>query len=600
MSILLLLPIATVQGGSHAILQPYGRASGDTNILQHSSGKFVYVWLNTTNDNIYCYIYSSSGQYEAMIQEALGGAGTWTCAVEEWNSTHFVMIGAGHDTNACIWFVLCNINTYSHVETEAKSGALGVYGSDLGIFTCRALGLIYAFHQVGTGGATPYPRYLQVASFNGTDKTYTRSEHQLDAGGTVKPWGMIQGFVGEGALNDKAYLVMPKDADNQKPVYYEYDLDGYTITELATHPLSNRYHPDGAKPFQHYLWGSIETSGTLYYVTHTWVYSHFTPTRYYRLVQHRLVFNNTIAVANLTAQSEIVAYITPSLGGSADETWVHGYMDERDEIQLYYANVYQSSVVASEMELTITNWLDYSGGATVVYGDYQAYSFDYVKNLNFNEYDDSIRRDFGSPFSVSEYGGSAVINIYPDQFTPLADWSLGVTYAPPDTPLETDTQYIFTITTTRNGIGTQTTVLGYVDEVQYLARQTEANGILTHTLVTSIAGYHNITYIAYDLGGVVVNRSTLYLFEREVEEAPTTGTMLPQSISVMTYFIPIALVTLLPVGVLSYVMGILGAVIGLNIGLLICSMAGLIPAYTLYLIILFDAILVVYLMRNGG
>lgn len=185
-------------------------------------------------------------------------------------------------------------------------------------------------------------------------------------------------------------------------------------------------------------------------------------------------------------------------------------------------------------------------------------------------------------------------------FPTVATYSLSVSYSPSDSPLITNTNYLFTVQTLRNNKAFSSCVLVYVDNTLYKTIDT-SNGYGTFSYLTSTSGYHNFTFVIHDnqRNLDVKTETYMYLFRtRELTEEEEAMQQSIYLISLTTRILPYLFVILLPAFILAYYAGVMGFVGGLAIGVFMGVSVGLIPVYVIYLFILVMIMIVIYMMRR--
>lgn len=574
-------------------------------ILQHSSGKFLYF---TTNNlyTFYGWVYSSTGTLEGTFEYTLDTNEIGGLALYDYDET-YALLGistidkrAGGDFYIEAVWVKLNLVTYgfnvytgdsfvfSNAGAEFEAGISEIYEYE---------GDYYFIGSASMGGYSGlYQSRFYISKFvfsTSTVTVYTTTKTTTPP--YITSW---YGFQDTGTDDNKVYCFTGHLTDTEKPTYYLVDLDSHTFSTLASQPLSDRM---AKTRYMNFLGGGKEIDGEDIWLYFTWVFPYLSAnSRRYKIIQHRLVFNQTIISTELKAQSERLVLYTTGYGYETTLSFIVGDIDDKDSLTVWLAEMgYEYPTTfdyPNKLECSISDWFNYaSGGITV-----DSYTDD-TDNFPFISETDLIGRIFTSTFQANEYDGDCYI-FY--DLTPLSrEYELTVLYTPSDNPLIQDKPYTFTVFTEMNGFAYDTAIVVYWDSVQIRSDLTglpsNPTGYLDFPIQNHILGSHNITINVYDGSELVLSESQTYLFVSTDEDLPTSSDFLSTTIGQILTALPILLLVVLPTVSLGSVLGGIGYITGLIIGVVIAVQSGYIPFWAVFLLGLSIILAFLYLTKNG-
>lgn len=584
-----------------------------------ATGKLVYAYWDVSEDNAYFIVYSANGDNEALVTQG-----------QDYSSYSMIVVSDfGHATDMLI--ILCsqigggaqhvelrayrfNVNTYAityigeeHIGSQMAPQRVGIseaieYNDDL----------FWVYHAWDLSADTHVLGFLELDL--ATDTLSTTENTTLSQGGAYNPNnGYPPLMTVQDPLTSSLVYIMTADADDdERPTFYRLNLAGVAgdIVQLATAGTSNALNNEANFQWSiSYFGGGVEDSGNLRYLYFTYAYGYHYPdnNRAYRFSQQRLIFNTSgggeIIEANLTAQNVRNGIFSPNLGASASYVgWTVGYMTDYDEINMYMSNYLDGEYVVMLAEIDITTFFDYA--TTVISYDITYEDYDETIYTPRNEAHSHISRDWDSTFQ-SDYSDKSddLWRVWYYIEALEENYDISISYTPTDDPLDVNTNYQFTTTTTLNGIGTEVINIVYWDGSQVKADYSETNGVFQFTLISSIGGIHNLTVSVWDgePPAYKYSESWSYTFSGIDPTAdPTTPTLVTTTISLMVYFIPVLVIIIFPAFMFFKILddNIFGGLFGLSLGVIICNVAGYLPVYTIYLMLLIDIAIVLQEVRT--
>jgi hypothetical protein len=390
------------------------------------------------------------------------------------------------------------------------------------------------------------------------------------------------------------YGLYAKSIDNTIPVSIKADLDSHLIWALGTGPFSSRYA--STRRLEH-IGGGLYVDGDDIYVYHTYAYPYISGSyNYFKIIQYRQRFNETtILPTNLQEQNQRILTLTQDL--EVTENWIWGYEEEKDSYIYYHEqeNV-DLGTIELERRISMTDWEDF--GSTV---------WDTVESLGqaaglfpYKGDTDVIGRDPAAQYSISEDGTN--IRVFYALSPISADYDLTLSYAPADVPLLDSASYVFTATGTQNGIGFKHVHKLYVDSMIKATQETSDSGVAKFSCSFN-AAIHNITIEMYSTTGTYLyTESWQYaVVEDPTPDEDTFPGMIPDIVQLIAKGLPAMVVIMLPIMGLSRIKDvppIVSVMSGMTIGVVVATMAGLIPVYLTFTYVLCLAIIMVYMMRK--
>ncbi len=581
----------------------------DKSILTHSTGKGIFAYNDITNKKWTLEIIDVNGENEATVLIAYtyyyGASMTSTLSYlddDEITLAVTYKTASGSVTYFALYRVNINSYTYSQVgsQIEISAGATGGFC----VAISRAIRYEDNDYYIVRIYTTSTTAYCYIHLF----------KHTITGNTLAKLWSKTTGETGAGASYDnpplyviqneqsenEVYFVTTDGDDHMKPTYYMLDLDG-TVSDcikLANHPQTDRIDSVITNPQQFYCGGGLYTSGDYIYLYFTWL----RPSLYYEsyrkimVVQHRLVFNETIDDETLIAQNERFMQIYPNLLTSPTyNCWTIGFLQVKDEITVYYPYLDDTEYYIMKEVWGLDDWLDYTeNNWSLLDDEYETEEIPPQKSVI-----DYIAKEEISQFQVNCQYTGAQIWVYSGLAAMVQNWDITLTYSPIEVPLRTMTNYKFSLQTILNTYPTKCTVMGYFDNVQIFSAQTNAIGQHSFYQLTSTTGYHVIQIKIYYDNVYRYNESYEYVYISGVEDIPSAGVLLPITIGAVLSYFPIFVIYGTLIFGFSEVAGFSGVILGIALATIICAIAGLIPIYAIYIMILAFVIAVVYYIRSG-
>lgn len=577
-----------------------------TCILTHSTGKFILGYYSVTDTNFLIEIISSTGTHLSTVEIDASdySSSSQQISISEFdNDEIFVAIAFRTSGATHTFFALYKVNINSYTKTQVGSNTqISGHISQCRLGISKAIEYDDDFYWIVRVLSRVTSAYCYIRMFKydydtstlSLDWTKSTGETDIDPDGNPPVW-----FIQDDFAEEKVYLLTIDGDDEKLPTYYYIDLTGddSDCVKLANHPYTDAIDTTSSSPQQYYIGGGKETSGDLIYLYWTWVRPDIYNAVYRKiqLRQHRIVFNGTVQPDNVTASNERLTTIYPNLLTSTYNCWALGSMEDYDYVHVYYPYIESEEYKIKDAEFEIEDWLDYEDEEFTFVSSTETTDIPPQKSVI-----DYIAKEPTSQFQVNCQYTDEDFWIYYGLSALEQDWDITLSYIPSDSPLETYTNYQFSLTTTLNGYATQSTVIGYFDDIQIFSVQTNTVGQYTFTSYTGIAGYHEILFKIYYNNIYRYNESFSYFYVSIDDEIPDTPTMIPMITNLVTVFIPVMIIMGVPSIAFGKVGGSMGFMVGLAIGAFICSTAGFIPTYVMYLIILCVVGGIVLIFRSGG
>jgi hypothetical protein len=409
------------------------------------------------------------------------------------------------------------------------------------------------------------------------------------------------------------------DSGDRFPKYYLFDMSDDSLSSLCTHPFSTDrigdYDQESVAFFKNYdkfLGGDIIYNGTQIWVYFTWLHPLIQDEVSHRVIQHRIVFNETISSGALLGQNERTATINPTIDATG-RTWIDGYMINKTHIRVFYpAELGGIDYLYTDL-LELDDWWNYAGGTIDRISHLE--SSDYTKVTypeNFpDDEKDMVSRDWGGSWIVRKD--------YSDDFDDgwlyyglepvTVEYDLVMSYSPNDEPLIVDKSYSWMITLYANDVGIKKTIAIYMDDIQAFVVQTGSNGQYTYTFLSGITGVRewNIKVLS-NVGNIVYEEDFYYTWVRgDISDEPTSDILIPRTTSYLVAMLPTFIMIIMPTFAFGLVGSEVSGTIGGSIGFLlggilgvgISVMSGFLPSWMTYLLILAVVSACVLIIKGG-
>ncbi len=277
--------------------------------------------------------------------------------------------------------------------------------------------------------------------------------------------------------------------------------------------------------FQHLNSGVLVSNSTVYlYFAWTVSYGIAGPTYYenaFKFVQNRLLFNGSIAAANLLSQDRVAS--TASLSSNGLAAWLCGYSYSNDEYIIYVEDseaLYNDEGIyigtdykASKITVNISDWFTTADVALTIEDDRNFFLI--IDDLATSVGD--LSWDMMSRFGVVDNGVNAIWIF--TNLDPMSIWfDVELTYTPTDDPLYTNKAYTYTATIYKNGVvanGIYFTIT--INDIFYNGYISGVGGVKTipQTITFTSTGENVVTikvyYSSYDLAEYDYQESFMYL-----------------------------------------------------------------------------------------
>jgi hypothetical protein len=351
----------------------------------------------------------------------------------------------------------------------------------------------------------------------------------------------------------------------------------------------------------------VDGSNIWLYFTHVKGYLVGGTTIGYKWVQHRLVFNTTISAATLLDCDRLVT--SGSLGTFAVEPWVVGYKVDYDEFYFWMDNrEYSASppVTVSmpdriKIELT-GDWFDYSTPPTI-----DITITDMILDLLPTSDSEAITIYGGSMFNAYMVMGFATdIRIYYGMSV-VDDFTYSLVITPNETPKFTQKTYVFSFTFLNNGVpASNCIVLFYVDgsNSTTVTKVASSAGVVTLPIQFNSEGTHTIMFEVYknmfDTEMKLTDTLSYLFYSQEIPDEEVTPFLIGNLTGILITFLPACLCIMVPAIAGAKAAGLSGFLAGTVVGDLIAVGVGVMPTYTIYLMILIASITFIMVMRSGN
>jgi len=556
-------------------------------LFMHQSGKVIY-YKGVSDGNIQIWIINTA--HNIILNKTITdiGAGSNTRAIVcfDYDIDEVGFFLAKTST----WYAFrLNVVSYTYTQYTVAGNSFGsvqlskVFNHNGDFYT---IGIV---KRVGVTNA-----YHVLLKFDGSALTKPIDSDKGETSASSNSW--VSAFQEINVTNYIYYMYGLSDIT--LPLFAMCDIDGITITLLAAGGSSGRISND--KYFR-FLGGGNYYVGNLIYMYFDYITPEVaTSIRYMEVIQHRLVFNNSISVPNLLGQNERRYYMTVLAPTGAVPVWAWGYMQNKTDMRIITYAKSGSDEIVARWDFTIDDFLDY----TVKTG-FDPYSVKYVDDVDelakypYVDLSDYVYRVSTSEWQLNEYNNIGYLywGLIPQQ----TDWDLTLTYSPSDSPLLTNKQYHFTVTSTLNDLPQQVILRLLQNSIPSKTMQTSSNGQLFFNPIFKTAQPIEYNIEIYYLNVKVYNETFNYII---IDNPQTSGIISPafigvgSTISLMLY-LPLLLLILVPALLLSMILSkanlaIEGFMSGLMLGLGIAVSVG----YPFYLLIIGGLVLSLFIFAK--
>ena len=583
--------------------------------LHHSSGKLVYVYFNETGttEQLEIMVWKSDGSFDGDYQiprlyTTIHGK-TRIKVVELDDDEILIMWTESYASQqASIRTCRLDLDTYASIIKWFGMGTSGTYtwtGIDYVSYEDDIYFFITQVHISQTG-----QHNLMVFKYDTGIDTFTQEIDQaLDGLTSTDAQGFLKTSQYEGS---KVLVCFSTTATETRPEYWLYDLDLKTFEYQADSSYSMIYQSN-----EQFCWISegYRLSGDYIYAYFTWTESKIVSgSPQLRFVQQRLVYNQTIEQSELLYQNTRMSPFYPACyEAPLNEYWVLGYQED-DNASLF--NIYNEIQQVGENEellwetrFEIIDWFNYEIiTASVIYSresDEEIYS-DPTHTVNNGVYD-TLWRDWTSQFQTVGKYNTKYFTVFWDLIPQDAEYDIIFSWTPDETPKYVDKTYRFSFTALRNDAGFTVNYVVYMDSVQRLSGQTLSNGVMRYGSANEVGllfgteGIHIMTVDLLELGTAELLYTESYsdVWSTTIEDPEEVKPVIIPIIGMISTFLPIFFVLLVPSMALAREGGIVGLIAGLSIGLVIGAISGLIPTYAVFLGILAISMGFVYYVRRS-
>lgn len=555
-----------------------------------ANGRYIYViGTNEASALVHVYVYSSSGSQLAhtTIDVNFGGSEEWIEDLSLYdNSTDgstLLIFGCGYrlltGSYGAYAFII-TYNTLTYTYTVDKDVGVGIAASPTIHISDTFEHDNDVYCMVTIDSSTDYTKILKVDLSTGTESYSYPTGYQY-----ARPFaGTIYGFQ-NGTDTELVYTVSGKIGDNTRPHYWVWDLDSDTITELAEHPINERWKTDTYLSLK-YIGGGIhiqEDDKIILY--HIWLF--IDDDAVLRCIYHRLQFSSGgIASGNLLQQGEIIyehdysstltnTEFTTGGGYAYNSTYTHFWIITEYPVDsdLYVFN--NLPLLVDDIE------------------DFVETSF-YLGSTPFHDSAivapehlySRVCRIPTSTHQTTENWDNDEVYIYSLLAEGQREYSI-VTSHIPTGEYYTLTQYALTLTLRVNGQLREDYVVEFrIDNQSKGTKLTDVNGQVSFVFIVNTAGFHVFRYYVYYEGEEEYNTYEYEVFlTTEIEdEGQQTSTIMLYS---MTTVLPVMFVVLMPAFLLWVILqSVSGFLMGLALGGVMGLNAGIITPATMFLIAL--------------
>lgn len=587
--------------------------------LQHSTGALIYVYWSETTDRIIVKQYTSVGLLDATVSITPVSAWEWEqvkLCIIEYNSTYALigMLGSFKSAgvtysrfNTAIWKVSTHSQYSTGDETSLTSGDGDNYTYNGPVSAIIHSGEVHFLFWtlLDNSGNKLYFNDCKFV-FSTTVLTDT-NQLQRSGGSLVEPSSVL--VYQNPDSDDQIYFVSSEANDDIDQAYvYRVDVDtGATSLETMATIGQDRFTNDlrmaliGA--------GLVEDSGDSYlYWDLARPYLSGTD-RNILAYSFGMQFNGSdISLAGLLDTNEKATAISPTLPASSEECWVIGFADDEESFTLYFPYKSGDIYYVSETEATF-DFFDFGSSVLTL--------SDWVFNENIPIFAGGSSHDSEedmysyvsawTALATYDNGDNDYIFVYWNIFPTGASYDFTLSYTPNDNPLETDTNYYFTVTNYINGIATPNYFIRvYLNDAEIKFLQLNYQGKANFYLTFSKAGAYNLTIELWD-SNANTPYSEDFVLAVVAPDSPgwvdPTKPIMPTFFSVFNAFIPGLIVIGIPMFMIGSVgakagVGVMGFIFGALIGAGLGYTMNVIPATIFFMLILFVAVMLVMIIRS--
>jgi hypothetical protein len=613
-----------IASGRHDTLQ----SPPQFRILKHSSGKIIILTCSVTLQRYFVNVYSSSGVELASVDissaytdNICGGP-----SIAEIDSNYILIsLGVG-GASAKVYFVKFHITTYTFTSkstTFTTSGAAAI--NKLGQLIYDN-GYFYVFvydYGYSSGAGYGIARY-SVAGDSASKLGETVLAH---SNYMMPPYGYL-----DTANNDIYYMMVDTATDTIN--YLVFDIATGLFSTLCVNPSSGGFplynsFLYGYGNFINYYGGGIYTSGTYLYLYHCWSFSERTGAAYPAGSGVRYVetcfwygkFNNSISSGTLLEQHYIMDYELDSssnISASCGIGWGYIYNNPATPtfaIYTYYQDIYAGANIA-KVTYTIT---DITSDPVVFTSSSIMQGMDNI-DWKYISKDAQLGKDqiHGIAYHLQDN-----VNSYLVTGDPILGkvYTFSDSYAPADSPLLTNKNYVMTYNIYVNGVADDLneTAKIFVDGIERITKSIPSSGsnvgTITFNMLIGTAGIHSIILKIYNNVGDLDGISGEYSYTFITSTTPTGGvpsapTLIGFYSDLFMIWLPIGIIVFLPLTACTmlgarYAGGagaITGMMFGGAVGMIGGTVIGIIPTYALYLLVMLiaTAIVVLFVRGSGG
>jgi len=594
--------------------------------LVHSSGRFFYIYLDKSANNIVVVCWSSEGSLLTEFTTSTVYGTTYqdnevSVKILEINSTYVLIVWTEcyADEGMIFRTMRLNINTWVALYDYLSFG--GTTYTGFGV-----TGIDYVFYQddiylfVATDKKINVPDARRLTVFKYIIDTYQVTQYDYEVlitGGTgdINPMeGYLNANQNPNALAQVLLCFQVSKQDEYRPWFWLYNLGTLEFEEQSVFPMPARF-PANDKFF--WLGSGYRYTGDYIYAYFTWLGTKLsegqnTPTIY--VIQHRLVYNVTIEASELKqVNTRTHIYYPQVLESALDEYWVLGYIEDDNASIINYYNQIQTSGLNIELwetQVIIPDWFNYD--TQTIATIYQRPSDELIFALSSgiglnNQVYDTLWKDFSSSYqTVEKYpagSGTDDYRMYYDLTIMTAVYDMSFTIIPDETPKIVNKSYKMTMTSLANNVGFKSNTILYFDGSQVSSKVTDSAGVRVITFLFGTEGIHTITVKIYQLGTSSLlhtdSYSDIWSLTGSETDDPDEAVLIPLTVAGISIFMPIFFIVLVPMFALGEMAGKIGIMAGLIIGVTIGAMSGLLPMYTVFLMILVVVMAFVFLIRGG-
>jgi len=542
--------------------------------------KYVYAIISGTT--LYVYVFTDDSLYGEVEISGIVTSSPYDLRIYEFNSSYAIIIVTGYSGNYFQYDIIgVNLNTLSYQKID--DGYTNLTEAD-------------KYTNIGIPIKTDNDtlRFIIFAKIGSTNYkvkvTYTLSTNSISQEVAEANYqGYIYGF----NQSDTVYFIATSTSNPNKTVALKYVTSTDTLTELAQEPSTSYVNNE----YMRYIGGGIYHNETddIYILYHSWITGSENNIITFKL--WRLKFQTSIEPANLLTQKLTTLTFTLAYQ-TYPNYWnvLSGYVENRTIYHIYtmYYSTSESKYKPIHYKIQFTDWYNLNSGETEINTDYPS-ELMFICPQNPETY---AWRFITSNYEHTDDGENIII--YSDLLPLVRIYTLSLTYTPLEEPPKSYTNYLFTVSSTRNGEAYDDGIVTvYIDDTKYKVLEL-TDGKATFTYYTTIAGYHNFTIILTDLGEEVKTLTKTYLFisgEPSIEENPLEVTEM--MVNLMTTILPFLIIVLLPAIIMAYyTKDTYGFIAGLTLGIIMGYTSGLLPTYALFLFALV-LVLIVYRGLKG-